>query len=177
MPNLVRMVPPPAKLSGRAAPACWPSVERFLGTGLPDDYKQLVETYGNGDFDEYLYLLSPGQRGLPWITAVLGGIGSLAYLRGACGPADFRDPLYPEPGGLLPWAVTSSGDGLYWRTRGSPAEWTVVVLEARGRGRDEFGGSAVDFLAAVFAREHVCPLFPDDFPSVHPTFASRGSAS
>ncbi|MFJ8748145.1 SMI1/KNR4 family protein [Streptomyces sp. NPDC102441] len=36
----------------------WPAVERELGTTLPTDYRQLVETYGGGVFDETIWLSS-----------------------------------------------------------------------------------------------------------------------
>ncbi|MFG2292287.1 hypothetical protein [Streptomyces sp. NPDC048603] len=34
----------------------WAEVESRLGTGLPSDYKRMVETFGNGAFDGYLDL-------------------------------------------------------------------------------------------------------------------------
>jgi len=37
----------------------WPAVERALGTALPTDYRQLVETYGGDVFDEAIRLLDP----------------------------------------------------------------------------------------------------------------------
>lgn len=54
--TLVRLCPPPAD----PLPALdWPQAERALGTALPADYKQLVETYGDGIFDETIWLLVP----------------------------------------------------------------------------------------------------------------------
>ncbi|SFX79202.1 recombinase family protein [Streptomyces atratus] len=37
----------------------WATVESRLGTALPRDYKELVERFGYGDFDDYLGLLVP----------------------------------------------------------------------------------------------------------------------
>jgi len=37
----------------------WTQAECALGTALPADYKQLVETYGDGIFDETIWLLVP----------------------------------------------------------------------------------------------------------------------
>lgn len=49
---LVRLCPPPAD----PPPAVgWAQAERALGTALPDDYKQLVEKYGDGILDETIW--------------------------------------------------------------------------------------------------------------------------
>jgi hypothetical protein len=37
----------------------WPRAERALGSALSADYKQLVETSGDGIFDETIWLLVP----------------------------------------------------------------------------------------------------------------------
>jgi hypothetical protein len=54
---LVRLCPPPAD----PPPAVdWARVECAPGTALPADYKQLVGTYGDGIFDDAIWLLVPG---------------------------------------------------------------------------------------------------------------------
>lgn len=59
------MHPAAERLSGLIPPATprrsrdWATVERQLGTPLPDDYKELIETYGGGVFDETIWLLDP----------------------------------------------------------------------------------------------------------------------
>ncbi|MFI2780178.1 SMI1/KNR4 family protein [Streptomyces sp. ALB3] len=53
---LVRLCPPPAN----PPPAVdWAQAERALGLALPADCKQLVEIYGDGIFDETIWLLVP----------------------------------------------------------------------------------------------------------------------
>ncbi|WP_393053973.1 hypothetical protein [Streptomyces sp. LN549] len=42
--------------SARRADVHWAEVESRLGTGLPTDYKRMVETFGEGAFDAYLSL-------------------------------------------------------------------------------------------------------------------------
>ena len=39
--------------------------------------------------------------------------------------------FFPEPSGMLPFAVTDNGDYLYWKTSGDPDSWDVVVAAAR----------------------------------------------
>ena len=37
----------------------WPEVERRLGTRLPADYKLLIASYGEGSFDDFIWVLHP----------------------------------------------------------------------------------------------------------------------
>ncbi|WKV76526.1 hypothetical protein AW27_033745 (plasmid) [Streptomyces sp. PCS3-D2] len=75
---------------------------------------------------------------------------------------------YPQPGGLISWASSNSGDTFYWRT--SPADpdaWPVVV---RTDNADwvEFPVGAVEFLAGVYGRTIDVPGMPRNFPSDDP---------
>ncbi|MEV5607268.1 hypothetical protein [Streptomyces sp. NPDC052225] len=57
-PSLARLtglLPPP-----QATPRGWAAVEEQLGAELPQDYKELVDTYGSGLFDDSVGLLEPG---------------------------------------------------------------------------------------------------------------------
>lgn len=56
MDALVRLRPPPVD---PAPVGDWARTERALGTALPADCKRLVETYGDGIFDETIWLLVP----------------------------------------------------------------------------------------------------------------------
>ncbi|MEV6204206.1 SMI1/KNR4 family protein [Streptomyces sp. NPDC051771] len=55
MEQVTRIVPPPAQ----PAPRAWDEVEARLGTALPQDFKDLVDTYGGGAFDETIRMLEP----------------------------------------------------------------------------------------------------------------------
>src|SRR5258708_11837030 len=46
-------------------------------------------------------------------------------------PEDFTYPLFPEPGGQLPWASTGDGDQLCWLTGGEPDNWPAVEWNIR----------------------------------------------
>ncbi|WP_309111652.1 hypothetical protein [Saccharothrix sp.] len=54
--RLVAVVPPPP---GRRSSIDWTRVSAELSVELPADYVELIEVYGSGQFDEYLYLLEP----------------------------------------------------------------------------------------------------------------------
>ncbi|MFD8013879.1 SMI1/KNR4 family protein [Streptomyces sp. NPDC058955] len=123
----VELVVPPADPVD--AHGDWTTAETTIGTRLPGDYKRLVETYGWGEFCDFLYLRTPlgtnKHNGLEWQSAHLTGVPERDRER-------YPFPLHPTPGGLLVWATTMDADRLCWLTGGSPDDWPVVVWSNEG---------------------------------------------
>ena len=57
--SLIDLVPPPTSPSAIGNEAGWRSVEKELGTELPNDYKQLINTYGSGIWQDFWYVYNP----------------------------------------------------------------------------------------------------------------------
>lgn len=145
---LVRLCPPP---DDPPPVVDWAQAEGALGVGLPADYKQLVETYGDGIFDETIWLLVPDSGyddcDLHAQTAERDEI--LADLW------EFEE----KPAGLreagakvLPWAFEEgTGAFLYWLARPGqhPDEWTVLYNEGRGPLWEQHDMGCLAFLSAV----------------------------
>ncbi|MFD7446000.1 SMI1/KNR4 family protein [Streptomyces sp. NPDC059909] len=108
----------------RDAHGSWAAAETALGVRLPDDYKHLVETYGWGEFCDYLNLHTPfgtsEHNGVDWQRGRLSGVPERDRER-------YPYPLHPAPGGLLVWGTTIDADRLCWLTTGAPENWPVVV--------------------------------------------------
>ncbi|MEU9512004.1 hypothetical protein [Micromonospora sp. NPDC048169] len=169
--RLVRMVPPPARLS---APPDWPAVERSLDSALPGDYKDLVDRYGPGKFDDFLALLAPGHP-VARLDLARGVAEAAEVLRAY---ASSGEALPAPVDGLTAVALTDNGDTVYWvRDPGdAPDRWRIAVNGARDF--DEwhlFDGCLAHFLVDVLNREAVVTAFPDDFPypGAAPTFTSH----
>lgn len=129
---LVRLCPPPA---GPSPVRDWAGAEHALGTPLPTDYKQLVETYGAGVFDETVWLLVPGSDhdrfDLCAQTTERIDILESLWENGEEKP----DALLESGARIVPWAFEEgSGAFLYWLVRPGqhPDEWTVLYNEGRG---------------------------------------------
>ncbi|WP_415954012.1 SMI1/KNR4 family protein [Streptomyces sp. KLOTTS4A1] len=153
----------------------WPALEAKLGAQLPSDFRVLSETYPVLVIDDFLMLSvpAPGTEEL-WATEAREDeiLHDLYEMDDAEGYAPF-----PQPGGLLGWASSNSGDSFYWKT--SPADpdaWPVVV---RGDNGDwsEFRVGAVEFLARVYGRAIHVPGMPGDFPSPDPQVKGIGSCA
>ncbi|WP_414506829.1 SMI1/KNR4 family protein [Streptomyces sp. NEAU-L66] len=121
--RIMKRVPPPAEVVNGSGD--WGAAERALGTPLPDDFKQVVEAYGRGDFWGALCLCTPfGDDNPVRLQAdLLEDFGPMREDE----PERYPYPLFPEPGGLLAWAVTDIGTHLCWLTAGPPESWPVVI--------------------------------------------------
>ncbi|GGW62193.1 hypothetical protein GCM10010503_44300 [Streptomyces lucensis JCM 4490] len=100
----------------------WRAAEAELGTPLPRDYKEIVDLFGTGTFDDYVDLLVPGARGMDIVVwAGLGGDGT-----------DLYEPYaaYPAPGGLLRWGSSEQELDFVWQTGAAdPDDWPVLCGE------------------------------------------------
>ncbi|MEU6550480.1 hypothetical protein ABZ915_09355 [Streptomyces sp. NPDC046915] len=144
----------------------WAALEAGLGTALPSDFRSLAEAYPVLIVDGFLSVSVPRPG-----TEVLWASGCRQdeILQDLYEMGDTEGYVpYPEPGGLISWAESDSGDSFYWRT--SPADpdaWTVVVRGANGDW-SEFPVGAVEFLAGVYGRTIDVPGMPRDFPCENP---------
>jgi hypothetical protein len=133
---LLRLVPPPEGPVFSGTLAAFREVERALGLKLPVGYKRLVRAYGQGLWQGFWCIASPfaedtPDRPRPWHIPQYGitfGPEKCAILRESrVRHPDFLPwPIYPEPGGLFPWAMTDNGGVLYWLTAGDPEGWPTL---------------------------------------------------
>ncbi len=159
--RLVRLIPPPAEFREKD----WTSVERALGVELPPDYKELIRTYGGGDWDDYLYVLEPGCPNdnydlIEWEgrqTEALDGLWEFERK-----PAELEE----EGTRVIPWAGTDNGECLYWLVRPDqdPAEWTVMINEARGDHWEHYATTCTQFLADALDGTLTSDILSSCFP-------------
>lgn len=161
-----------------AVPApVWRDVASQLGEMLPSDYVELVESYGPGSFDDFLWVFQPesSRQAIDLVSQARTQLQALRDLQAGGEPIPYN--VAEGESELLPWAVTDSGDTCYWvmRPGKSPDDWTVVVNESRGPTWEEFSGGVSEFLLAVLTGRHRSSVFPEDFPSPDPHFSSLQS--
>ncbi|MFD7026430.1 histone-like nucleoid-structuring protein Lsr2 [Streptomyces sp. NPDC059917] len=150
----------------------WNAIERKLGTGLPQDYKDLVDRYGPGQFCGFISLYQPH------------GAGQWADLTGPM-PARLRErieevrgsartpwPLPHAPQHLFAMGSTANGDYLFWVTQpdGVPDAWAVAVNEALRAPWFTYPGTLTEFLLAVLTGTTQVPIFPTDLLAGGPEF-------
>ena len=126
--DLARLVPPPD--SPFRAPADWATFESENGFRPPADYRALLDTYGAGTFDAPLGGLTITQPIHPQRTFLEGNRWARDNLRGLQRRFPTLEPpwpVYPEPGGFLPFASDDTSWTVGWLTHGSADAWTVAI--------------------------------------------------
>lgn len=125
LPALSRLVPPPEVpyLGG----GTWEELFEGLGTRLPAEYVALMNRYGSGCWSQWLQFMTPlrtsGRGFAHHVSQSLDGYRSLR----AEFPQYHPLPVWPEPGGFLPFASSIDGDEIGWLTEGNPDEWPLIV--------------------------------------------------
>ncbi|CAL9531627.1 hypothetical protein SUDANB105_04032 [Streptomyces sp. enrichment culture] len=139
----------------RRRPVDWAPVETRLGTALPDDYKELVERFGYGAFDDDLGLHLPDG----WPGGAMGIAGTNEFWFATATPdgegpwAPYR--LYPAPGGLLEWASTEQHTSFYWLTgHPDPNRWPILVTDETYSEWDRFDGPTAQFIHRMLTDRH-----------------------
>ncbi|KIF00603.1 hypothetical protein PL81_40280 [Streptomyces sp. RSD-27] len=158
-------MPPPA--APVDAHGDWTAVEQELGVQLPEDYKALVETYGWGEFCDFLSLRTPfgdsPHNGLTWQN------GSPSASLRWDGQKRYPYPLHPASGSLLIWGTTMDADRLCWRTTGNPNHWPVVIW-SRGGEYETFPTGTAEFVEGWTGRHLSSRLLGDMEPDLAPWF-------
>jgi len=141
---LIEAVPPPATpLRPFVGP--WEPVEARLGTELPPDYKAIARLYGQGWFMNFLSIALPGE---PESRGSLEGEQGMARAMINAGmPTPY--PIWPEPGGLLNVGLTKANDRVFWRTRGAPSDWRIVVWDRQAQELEALDCNLAGFLAGL----------------------------
>jgi hypothetical protein len=134
--RLLDVQPPPVQRHHTGSAAELEAVERNLGLELPSGFKELTLAYGHGVWFDTIYVLNPFTTregdNQPWHVGRLGLTGGpkwCAWMRKARKkyPDGFsRYPIYPEPGGIFPWAFVYGGGVLYWLTQGPAERWPTL---------------------------------------------------
>ncbi|MEV0152206.1 hypothetical protein AB0H57_00485 [Micromonospora sp. NPDC050686] len=138
---------------------------------LPDDYVRLVATYGQGCFDDFLWVLSEGS-GNPHLdlaeqTRTMREILGRKQNPGLHATLADHGVSATE---LIQWATTDGADSLLWLPVGPPGSWQTIVVEAGALSFSVLDQSTTAILFDLLRGALRLPQFPDDFPGDEPRF-------
>jgi hypothetical protein len=151
----------------------WPTIEDSVGRRLPDDYKHLVERFPHGEFQSFVQVNRPGDHHSSAAEFLGFYARILEDMRGyrAVGDGTYPYPIFPEPGGLLPWAHGRRREPLFWLTLADdPNAWPVVVSDYDFLQWRTFAGTASECLVDVVEGRFDGRLFGVDFAAHGPRF-------
>lgn len=165
--NLLSILPPPIGAPIYSSKPDWSHLENQLQTSLPQDYKEFIEFYGSGYLGNSQYSYT-----LEFLDPFSSDIARSFYefylehkiLRET---GYFHEAVFPEPRGVIPWALDSSGKLFCWVCEGEPDEWWTITIPSIPEHIDEFDLSFTEFLAAYLSHE----IEPRDvYPAGDPPF-------
>ncbi|MGH3312410.1 MAG: SMI1/KNR4 family protein [Streptomyces sp.] len=152
----------------------WESIEENHELSLPTDYRELVDSFGGGVFDGYLWFLEPDCRNRHYDLAanIDERVESLEYLWESGEP---KPPAVAEPKSrLIPWASTDNGEFFYWLAKEgqAPDLWQVLINEARGEDWEHYAIGCAQLLAELLSGRIQSELLSSSFPKSEHTFQS-----
>jgi hypothetical protein len=167
----------------------WHQAQEELSVALPRDFCELAERFPFGVFQGFLdFLPSPAsltdlcERPLADLrrwrddTPDDDEIRYREYLKEVAAsegeeyspdpPLFIPFPLWPEPGGIFPWATGSHTENFFWLRSGpDPGSWPVVWCHGDDLEWERFEGTTTEFLIALVTgqidtRQLGSPIFP-----------------
>jgi len=162
--RLINLAPTPSNLIEPGHTEAWPDIEAEFGTGLPTDFKEIIDRYGVGRFGNYIYLFNPFGSNQPTYKQWAGDLLQ-DYLTHQTKWPDLTASFsaFPEPGGLLPWGYTKNASWLLWKTVGEPDQWPLVLLDADlTKWASEYEMTISTFLSEWLLENVIVEFFPDD---------------
>jgi hypothetical protein len=168
----LRAVLPPPTNPVAGGDIDWAAVQAKYKIALPDDFRDLVSTYGSGAIDGFAWLLSPisANNNLNFSKSEYF-LSSYAVMKKEF-PSDYPRPLFPSRGSFFPWAVTDNGETFVWIVEGTPTEWKVAIHSANQSEEEVYSLGAVDFLTRLLRKNIESRILPSQFPSTKPRFSS-----
>jgi hypothetical protein len=162
---LMRIIPPPA--IPVAAKGNWQRIEQDLGLQLPEDYKAIVETYGSGEFFDFVWVASPFVSNTVWSLAYQARIQGDNFRNYADEGFDVPYSAYPDEGGLICFGSTTNCNCLSWLPVGPPEKWSLVLwdpdfLKMRQFPSLSLGGLLLQLANKVNLETADGAMFPDD---------------
>ena len=153
--TLWRLMPPTADSDTQAD---WTQLGESWGMAFPSDYRWLIETYGAGEVQNYLSILSPEPRKTK--PSRDGMIAETVNAEAAWA----REPKAPELDGahpeLIAWGVDASADIVCWDASGDdPDKWPVLAWSRDERLWSRYECGVAEFIVRVLRADFPgCPL-------------------
>ncbi|TYC09653.1 SMI1/KNR4 family protein [Micromonospora sp. MP36] len=151
------LVPPPeAPCLGDGR---WDDLFAELGTPLPTEYVALMDLYGAGIWSNWLRFATPLRSGATLAAYAQERLGWYRDLRDQF-PEYHPLPIWPEPGGFLPFASSIDGDSLGWLTEGEPDRWPLIVEPRHHEQGPPLTGTLIDLLLSWLRGQPAAREFP-----------------
>ena len=166
LPSLAQIAHPPTKPSETGSPKTWKKIEQQLGISLPDDYKNLIDHYGTGAFNDFIRPYNPfaskEDQNLFQMLEILHQADSKTQKMADPAWTVVRPfELYPAIKGLLPWGNAGDlGLALFWQIGNQPQNWPTIFYDLSTGEYETWKMPMTDFLFRIFTDQIESVFFP-----------------
>jgi hypothetical protein len=148
----------------------WTSARALVDDDLPADYVRLVDTYGAGQFDGFLWIYEPDCIN-PYFDLVPQAAERAEALDELWSDGEERPEGVESAASLIAWAGTDNGDYVYWhRPAGATSGGRVLVNESRGPSWVSYAMSPTEFLHGLLIGDIAIDFFEGWLPQQDHTF-------
>ncbi|TAJ68635.1 MAG: hypothetical protein EPO51_27565 [Phenylobacterium sp.] len=165
---LTEIVPPPAE-PFRPFVGPWEPLEAYLGTELPQDYKDFSRLYGSGLFMDFVIVYVPSIENSRLTLEPQVREAPMMF-----SPEEHLPyPFWPHVGGLIRFGCSDFGDQLYWLPEGAPDDWKVVMWQRHGpydQPFEEFDCGMAEFLGGLAKGTIVPGAYKEGLEPYEPMF-------
>jgi hypothetical protein len=159
--RLIQLIEPPT----RSKSFDWKKAEQELGVILPDDYKEVVETYSSGQFEDFLYFLEPDNEHYDIVKHDQERAEAYESLwKYEQKPVEIEDGKHR----LIPWATTDNGEYLFWLVRFgeemNPHHWSIMINAAKEDDWEYYSMGCVAFFVQALEGKVVSDILSYAFP-------------
>ncbi len=165
---LAQIITPPAMPVEAGTAKKWEKCEQRLGLKLPQSFKTLLDQFGTGSFNQFLYLYNPfaeeQEQNLFDVLDLLHVVDAQARHAEPGWTMVWPFRLYPASAGLLPWGNAGSLDLIFfWQTGGLPETWPIIFYDLSTGEYETWKKSVPEFLSALFTSQIESVFFPPQF--------------
>lgn len=149
-----------------ASPDSWRSVEQWIGSELPADYKELIDGYGDAVLLGHLFLPHP-QGSDPLLDFMREE--RISFHHAYADQRQFAEALEPVWDRVVPWAYHDwNGDVCLLVPSWDEGDWAVAVALRQCPRIEVFDGGVEDFMRALLREGRL----PAGWPSGEPVWES-----
>lgn len=155
----------------------WQAVEQALAVRLPDDYKRFMATFPSGKFRGLVGVNNPIESEPAWVSFHWEFFDTLDRAKGwrDYEPERVPYPIFPEPGGVIPWGDTDENHEFFWLPRSeNPDEWSVVFSTADFERWGEYHGTMSEFVLGLVSGDFRTDLIQFSAGVTGPLFEATG---
>lgn len=142
------------------------------GVDIPSDYHRLLEVYGPGCFDEFLWVFAEGVEN--GHLDILARTQEMRSILGRKDIPELRNALAEYDASvedLVQWGITDNADLLVWVANGPSDSWPTVIIQAGQLDIFVCAARSTDVLLDLLNSSLRPAFFPEDFPSDQPQFS------